>query len=412
MKWFVFLTMLATGLFFSCASKQKESGDSKLSAGNWRGVLKAEAAEIPFLFEVVESGEGVKIILKNAEERIPLDDVIVSGDSIHIPMYIFDATIHAKIAGNVMSGIYVKDYLDDYVIPFEAEFGRSDRFVSNGSSTGAQFIGKWEVDFIEEDNVEKAIGVFEQYEGRMKGTFVKWNGDYRFLEGVADGNVLKLSCFDGTHAYLFEAVMTEDGTLDGSYWSGKSWYQKWVGRRNDTYELPDPYAITYIKEGYDQFEIKFPNSSGDLVELSDPKYQDKVVVVQLLGTWCPNCMDETKFYVDWLEKNKDRGVEVLGLAFERKPEAEYAFARINKMKEKLGVNYEILLAGTTSQESKAEALPMLNKVMSFPTTIILDRQHRVRKIHTGFSGPGTGEYYEKFVEDFNLVMDKLLEENS
>jgi hypothetical protein len=121
-------------------------------------------------------------------------------------------------------------------------------------------------------------------------------------------------------------------------------------------------------------------------------------------------MDETKFYVDWLKKNPDKGVEFIGLAFERKPEAEYAFARIEKMKEKLGVPYEVLLAGTTSPESRTKALPMLNKIMSFPTSIILDRQHKVRKIHTGFSGPGTGEYYEKFVEDFNLLMDKLTAE--
>ena len=80
------------------------------------------------------------------------------------------------------------------------------------------------------------------------------------------------------------------------------------------------------------------------------------------------------------------------------------------MKEKLGVNYEVLIAGTTSQESKDAALPMLNKIMSFPTSIILDRQHKVRKIHTGFSGPGTGEYYENYVEEFNLLMDKLLSE--
>jgi thiol-disulfide isomerase/thioredoxin len=380
--------------------------------GDWRGVLKAQNAEIPFLFEVVESGGNIKIILKNAEERIPLDEITFRGDSIHVPMYIFDATIHAKISGDRMTGIYVKDYLDDYVMPFEAEFGNSERFTSIEPATGGQFSGKWEVDFVDEEGTEKAIGIFEQFEGKIKGTFVKSDGDYRFLEGTANGDTLKLSCFDGTHAYLFEAVVNDDGTLDGDYWSGKTWHQKWVARRNDNFELPDPYALTYMKEGYDKFEIKFPNSSGDLVELSDPRYQDKVVVIQLFGTWCPNCMDETKFYVEWLEKNKNRGVEIIGLAFERKPEAEYAFDRIGRMKEKLGVTYEILLAGTTSHESRAEALPMLNRIMSFPTTIILDGQHRVRKIHTGFSGPGTGEYYERFVEEFNMLMDKLLEENS
>jgi peroxiredoxin len=168
--------------------------------------------------------------------------------------------------------------------------------------------------------------------------------------------------------------------------------------------------MTFMKEGYNDFELKFSNTSGDLVQLSDARYNDKIVIVQILGTWCPNCMDETTFYVDWLKNNKSRGVEIIGLAFESKADPAYANARINKMKQKMGIEYEVLFAGTTSEESRAKALPMLNKIMSFPTSIILDKNHKVREIHPGFSGPGTGEYYEKFVEEFDLMMDKLIEE--
>jgi hypothetical protein len=53
---------------------------------------------------------------------------------------------------------------------------------------------------------------------------------------------------------------------------------------------------------------------------------------------------------------------------------------------------------------------MLNKIISFPTTIIIDKKGIVRQIHTGFSGPGTGEYYNKFVEEFTRFMEKLEKE--
>ncbi|MCK5277967.1 MAG: TlpA family protein disulfide reductase, partial [Cyclobacteriaceae bacterium] len=284
------------------------------------------------------------------------------------------------------------------------------RFLIQNQNSKASFDGKWEVDFIIEGGIDKAIGVFKQQENKLTGTFLLPTGDYRFLEGVVDGDMMKLSCFDGTHAYLFEAHMLKNGQVEGEFWSGKSWYQKWTAKRNDDFELPDPYAMTFIKDGYDKFEIKFPNTSGELIDLNDSKYTDKVVVVQILGTWCANCMDETIFYTDWYKKNKTRGVEIIGLAFERKADTDYAISRINKMKEKLGVEYEILIAGTTTAESRAKALPMLNKVMSFPTSIILDKKHKVRQIHTGFTGPGTGIYYENFVEDFNLLMDKLVAE--
>jgi thiol-disulfide isomerase/thioredoxin len=402
------LTLL--GLFFSCDSKKSSHSKEALSVGDWRGVLKPHEIEIPFIMKVEQSGEDYRINLINAEESIPLDDIVIIGDSIHIPMYIFDGTIHALISEDRMEGVYVKDYLDDYQIPFEATFGDISRFPSAEQLDAEPFIGKWEVDFINEDGTDKAIGVFEKYGQGMKGTFLTATGDYRFLEGVVADGKMKLSCFDGTHAYLFEASLNSEGGLDGEFWSGRTWHQRWKAVKNEDFELPDPYALTFMKNGYDQFEIKFPNTSGDLVELADKQYQNKVVVIQILGTWCPNCMDETKFYVEWLKKNPDKGVEFIGLAFERKPDAEYAFARIEKMKEKLGVPYEVLFAGTTSPESRTQALPMLNKIMSFPTSIILDRQHKVRKIHTGFSGPGTGAYYERYVEDFNLLMDKLAAE--
>ena len=407
MRWIAAFFLVGFSLLFSCSSKETIA---YLAPGEWRGVLKANTVEIPFLFDVEQSGEKIKIFLNNAEDRIPLDDIIITKDSIHVRMYIFDATIHARISEGRLHGVYVKDFLDDFKMPVEAAYGAAPRFESTDVTNSNRFIGKWEVDFLTDNGATKAIGIFDQYGDHMKGTFLTSTGDYRFLEGAVDGDTMMLSCFDGTYIYLFKATLNEQGDLEGDFWSGKSWHQKWVATRNEKFELPDPYSFTYMKEGYDKFEIKFPNPSGDLVELTDARYRDKVVVVQILGSWCPNCMDETKFYVDWIKKNPKSGVEFIGLAFERKPEAEYAFERIRKMNEKLEVPYEVLLAGTTSQESRAQALPMLNKIFSFPTSIILDKQHKVRKVHTGFNGPGTGVYYEKFVEDFNLLIDKLTKE--
>jgi len=397
-------------LLFACEPKTTEQKLVNIESGKWRGTIRPQEPELPFTFNIQQNGNSLSIELENADERIPLNDVVIENDSIHIPMYIFDATIHAKIVDSKkLTGVWVKNYAAGYVVPFEANYGNEPRF-SASTKSNVSFDGKWEVDFITEEKVKKSIGVFRQDGNSVTGTFLTTTGDYRFLEGVVDGNVMKLSTFDGTHAYLFKAEMSETGEIKGEFWSGKTWYQKWTAKRNEEFELSDPYSLTYLKEGYDQLEFTFPNTSDEDISLSDPQYKNKVIVVQLLGSWCPNCMDETRFFTDWYQKNRDRGVEIIGLAFERKAEVDYARKRVNKMKEKLGVNYEVLIAGTTSQESKDAALPMLNKIMSFPTSIILDRQHKVRKIHTGFSGPGTGEYYENYVEEFNLLMDKLLSE--
>lgn len=409
----IFILSLFVGLFWSCTTgtdQAQEQSSHALKEGMWRGVLKPQGIEVPFIFNVKSNEKGYSLELINAGDKIVLDEVMIKDDSLHVELFIFDATIHAKMGGEKLTGVWVKNYAENYVIPFEATYGNEPRFTIESKNSPALFDGKWEVDFIKENRIGKAIGLFKQQDQMVTGTFVTSTGDYRFLEGVVDGNEMKLSCFDGSFSMLFEAKMLENGTIEGELWSGKSRHDRWTAKKNDDFELPDPYAMTYMKEGHENFDFKFQNSFGELVQLSDERYKGKIVIVQILGTWCPNCLDETAFYVGWLKNNKDRGVEVIGLAFESKDDASYANSRINKMKEKMDIEYEVLFAGTTSEESRAKALPMLNKVMSFPTSIILDKSHKVRKIHTGFSGPGTGEFYEKFVEEFDLMMDKLIEE--
>lgn len=406
-----FFSVLLLVLYACEPDAEDQKNKEIIKDGTWRGVLKPQNIQIPFVFQVYKNGGKYSFELVNAEERIPLSEVSIKADSIHVPLYIFDATLHAKIEeGKYMHGIWVKNYLEDYTVPFEASFGDESRFSIKNENASFSFDGKWEVDFITDGGIDKAIGLFEQSGNKLAGTFLTPTGDYRFLEGVVDGSEMKLSCFDGTHAYLFTASGSSDGSIEGDFWSGKTWHQKWVARRNSDFELTDPSSMTYLKNGYETFDIKFPNPDGEVVQLSDERFEAKVVVIQIMGTWCPNCMDETKLLAKWYRKNKERGVAILGLAFERKADVAYAASRIKKMKKMLDVDYQILIAGTNSQESRKQALPMINKILAFPTTIFLDKQHKVRKIHTGFSGPGTGLYYDRFVEEFNLFMDKLIAE--
>lgn len=165
-----------------------------------------------------------------------------------------------------------------------------------------------------------------------------------------------------------------------------------------------------LKEGYDKMAFSFPDLNGNLVSLDDEKYQNKVIILQIFGTWCPNCMDETKFYTNWYNENKHRNVAIIGLAYEAKDDFNYAKLRVENMKNRFNVGYDFLIAGTYNKEEASKTLPMLNHVMSFPTSIFIDKKRNVRKIHTGFSGPATGDYYLKFIDEFNYFMDALLNE--
>lgn len=405
---FIRATVILTALSYSC----KPSGpaqENALKQGLWRAVIHTQGQEIPFLLEVGQSAEGKTVAyLINGSERILLDEVQQKGDSLHLPMHVFDTGISARLEGDRLNGYWERYDASDYRLAFEAVYGVGDRFPLPEKSPEANFSGKWRTYFLTGSDSSEAIGVFGQDGHQLDGTFLTKSGDYRFLSGVVNGRSMALSTFDGSHAYLFKAAMEDNGTLVGEFWSGKTGYRKWFAYRDEAAELPDAYSLTRLTPSGDPMQFRFPNADSVMISLDDERYRGVPVVVEIMGTWCPNCMDESRFLAEWYAANAERGVEIIGLAFERKEDFAYGAERIRRAVEKLGIGYEVLFAGSTAEESRSKALPMIEKLASYPTTIFLDREHRIVKVHAGFSGPGTGVYYEQFVEEFNETMDELI----
>lgn len=392
--------------FISCTKPTPELG---IKQGVWRGYISAQGNDIPFNFDVLKNKGAYEIKLVNGLEKLDIDKIDVLEDSLFFDMHIFDISVKAKIYQDSLVGTYTKNYAEGYVLPFKAFYGKKNRFDNISSSN--MFDGSWETTFTDSNGKDTpAIGIFKKEGNALRGTFLTKTGDYRYLDGYTNKDTMYLYTFDGNHIYKFRAFKENDSVLKGEYWSGKTSYKTFVSKKNDTVALPDANSLTYLKEGYDKIDFSFPDLEGKLVSPSDEKYRDKILILQILGTWCPNCMDETRFLTDWYTKNHSKGVEIIGLAYEIKPEFEYARERVQTMKDKMNVPYDFVIAGTSSTTSASESLPMLNKVMSFPTSIIIDRKGKVRRIHTGFSGPATGVHYEEFVDDFNQFMKKLIDE--
>jgi len=397
----------------SCQQKKAEKQEVlSLKEGTWRATFQVRDQILPFQMNVIQKGEAITIELINAEERVSLDQVEIKGDSIIIPMHFFNTEIRAKIENDRLIGSWFKNDFENYVIPFKAQYGGTHRFEKVSDNIIINVAGNWAINFFNEDgSSDPAVGVFEQEGNKITGTFLTPTGDYRYLEGNIDGNKLNLTCFDGEHAFLFKANVKEGQLLEeGEFWSGKHWYQKWEGKKDDDAALPDPSSLTFLKDGFDKLAFEFPDENGQMVSLEDEKYKDKVVIVQLFGTWCPNCMDETKFLAPFYQENKGKGLEIIGLAYERITDFEKVKARFQKMRKALNVDYTLLLAGENDKKEAAKTLPMLNHILAYPTTIFIDKKGNVRKIHTGFSGPGTGIYYEQFVQEFELFVEKLVNE--
>jgi len=229
------------------------------------------------------------------------------------------------------------------------------------------------------------------------------------LEGIVNDDSLKLSCFDGSHAFLFLAALKGD-SLIGSFRSGTHWEEPWVAVRNEAFALQNPDSLTSLREGYDMVNFRFPDLDGQLVSTSDPIFKGKALMVQIMGSWCPNCVDETNLLNELYNKYKDKGLEVIAIAFERYPDSTQAMAGLRHFQKTLGVTHPLLYGGLATKENTAVKLPFLDRIMSYPTCIFVDRNGKVRRIRTGFYGPGTGEHYVKYKRNLEAFVQQLLEE--
>ncbi len=396
-----------------------QSTPATVKPGVYRAVLKTRGGDLPFGLDIQPTAGDAKtytVFALNGNERLAMDPATVQDDSLHIPMALFESELVAKIDGNRLRGVWRRRRTaqQSQTLPFDAQHGVNYRFAPDEKSTTTNLTGKWATDFGSKSgkvDTVNAVGVFDQKGNHLAGTFLTPTGDYRYLDGNVIGDSLFLSCFDGSHVYLFKAKYDPaNKTLTGGQWAGVSGYDSWVARFDPKADLPDPAKLTYLKTGAKTLNFSFPEPSGKTVSITDPRFKNKVTIVQIMGSWCPNCMDETNFLSPWYKRNKQRGVEVVGLAFERSPEMAESGPKIERMKQRFQIDYPIVLAGTNDKAKASKVLPDLNAVVAFPTTIFIDKKGQVRHIHTGFSGPGTGKYYDQYVEEFNRLIDKLIAE--
>lgn len=389
---------------------------NKLQAGIWRGVLTSSSgSELPFNFNVTNQAGRPQLAIINGAERFKVTDIKVKGDSVFIHMPLYNSEFKLKFDGMGLKGQWIKHLGNkDAVMEFTAEPNVAWRFFKDEKPPAFNVSGRWAAVFDGgTPGEEKLVGEFKQTGAKLTGTFLSITGDYRYLEGTVAGSQLYLSCFDGGHAYLFTAKIINDKTMtDGKEFSGVSGRDKWTAVKDQNAKLPDAYSLTVLKPGYKKINFSFRDINGNKISLADRRFKNKVVIVQILGSWCPNCMDETNYFVSrYYKKYHPKGVEIIGLAYERTTDFAKSQQTLRQLKSHFKVPYPLLITGYTPAKGDPEkSLPMLADFKGFPTTIIIDKKGEVRKIHTGFSGPGTGVHYTQFVNEFEKLTDKLLVE--
>jgi thiol-disulfide isomerase/thioredoxin len=382
----------------------------------YRAVLLRED-RYPIIFTVEKAAVRGKPVwyIRNAEERIRVDSIRQQGDSIWVDMPFFESRFELKaLSSGAITGNWIKGTTRaDQVMPVQIDKG-STRFTSNNVPNQYSIDGRWRVNFTRPTGGSRpAVAEFRQRNGKVTGTFLTPSGDYRYLEGILNGDSLQLSCFDGSHAYYFGARLSGPGTItNGIFASGAKHVETWSAGKDPQARLDETSSMMYLREGQEKLNFRFPDLDSNLVSITDPRFDNKVVVVQIMGSWCPNCMDETRFLSRYYDSNANRGLEIVALAYEYSTDYKRAQKSLRKFQQQFDVKYPMLITGVTSSDSlrTEKTLPQLTHIKAFPTTLFIGRDGKVREIHPGFYGPGTGAYHAEFRKTFQETMDRLLNE--
>jgi len=409
MKFFFSLIFLAILFSTGCFDYRKN-----LPQGDWLGVIRIDSTvtdmDLPFNM-IYESNPEIEVMyVLNADETIFITEIDRSGDTVFMKFPVFSSEIAAIFRHDSLVGKYYPKGIDGGIAyDFYAVHGISDRFPWYTEDAAVDVTGRWR--FIENPGTPDSnvlVGEFAQDGNRVTGTILNPTGDYRFLEGKVSGNKFMLSGIDGAHTLILTADITPDGTMEnGKFMGSQRWKATWIAERDKDATIPKGEHLIRLKENAKPFTFAFPDIYGDTISLSDPRFKDKVVIVQAVGTWCPNCLDEAVFYRDIYTTYKDQGLEIVALSFEDKT-FEASVPKMKRFKEQTGAGYPFLYAGPRGRKSIHSVLYPFEGIMAYPTTIFIDRKSNIRKVETGFSGPGTGKHYERFVDDTRLFVEELL----
>jgi peroxiredoxin len=392
----------------------------ELKNGIWRGVFKVGETQVPFNLEV-KNGAGKQPVFTaiNGDRRDDFQVKYLSGDSIQVSLNTFETAWFAKIQEDgSLTGVQKSLVPGNAgrVYSFEAQPGKSYRFVEPGKEVApkANLSGRWVVKI--QSNAAAGgkpapdrVAVFEQKGNKLNGIILSVSGDSRELEGSVQGDEFVLSGFTGSSPAYVKGRINSDQSISGAIGASADPI-RFEGTKDDNAALPDAYALTFLKPGYDKFDFTFPDINGKSVSLSDEKYKGKVVIIEIMGTWCPNCIDQVTFLAPWFKENKSKGVEAIGLAFEAKDDLAFANNTLTKLQNRYNIQYDLLFAGKVGGNVVAEKLPAIDKFLAYPTTIIVGRDGKVKEIHTGFSGKGTGKFYDDYVKKWNEDLAKLISE--
>ncbi len=380
--------------------------------GRWHATLEpVPGLEVAFGMKVEAKGGGLTGALVNGASESRFTSVSWDGETLTLALDHYDGRLVARAVGASLAGTFVRAIPSGKIeLPFRATLAAPP--VPRPPKGSPAISGEWGVEMGEGDKAQRLLATFRQDGGRATGTLLGPTGDYGPMHGTWDGQALVLTVFDGVFVYRIDAVAEGAGRLEGTFRSRNGTPVRWIARRLDAAGaaawLPGGGSLVRAKEPGARVSFSYPSAPGKTVSLDDPEFAGRPVLVTISGTWCPNCHDEAPVLEELWRKFKGKGLAVVALSYEYTEDAERSFRQIARFRERHGLTYPVLFAGTTKGAAASAPISSLEGWKGYPTTLFLDRSHRIVKAHSGFDGPSTGARFAAQKKELEAAVKEIL----
>lgn len=384
--------------------------------GKWDAVVLNKAGEeVAFGLEITDDGGKLSGVLVNGDERVPSSSGSFDGRRLQLVFDYYDGELNAQLRGDELTGQFTRQ-LRKNLLSRTLRARRSNPVKGDAQSASAEpggdINGEWVLRVGEGENERIWRAIFRQKGSEIVGTIIPLSGDWGILTGKIERGRLSLSKFDGINAYLFKAELTPEGRLEGLINSERKAvaYKSGSDAGAAQTRLPDPNQYMRMKNPTEPLRFSFQDADRKQVSLSDDRFKGKVVIITIGGSWCPNCHEEAVVLNDFYDRYRDQGLEIISLNYEYTGDVERDIEQLKIFIRRHNVEYPVLLAGTTDEGEIERTLPQLVNFGGYPSTIFVGRDGLVKRIHTGFEGPATGERHVRLKRELDELVRELLAE--
>ena len=410
--------------------------------GRWAATVVQGGATIPFRLDISGDGKNVTGTLYNGEDTETTTSASIENGNVKLDFEHYLTYIKATVKDGELDGEIVVTRRTGANRPADGDLapnrgGSRRQAVASAdaeapSRGGSPFHAKrytaptaaalanvpsidgvWEIPH-ESGKGEKAWRLIVQQKGAdITATILRVDGDTGALTGGWQDGKFVASHFDGARPGLLQIAPQADGTLSVDLNAGARTgvlvaYRPEVARAKGLPEPSNYQTHTSVRDPNEVFTYSFPDTNGKIVSNEDPRFKGKVVLAIVTGTWCPNCHDEAQYLVQLYAKYHDQGLEIVALDFEE-PDQQVSLKRVNAFIKQYRVPYTYLIAGDPTE--MWDKVPQAVNLNTWPATLFIGRDGKVKATHAGFAGPASGVYSQELKAEFTSNIERLLQEN-